>query len=366
MAQSSAMNGGDGIYSYLKNSNLQRDGLNAAKNVIKEALLESLDLKTLLLSSPNSTATTFTIADLGCSVGQNTLFAMKMLIETVEHKHHNISQENSEKNRIEFQVFFNDQTANDFNTLFASLPPQHERKYFAAGVPGSFYGRLFPSSSIHIAYCSSSLHWLSELPVDLVDINSPAYNSGRIHYTGASDAVVGAYADQFEKDMQVFLTARAEEIVGGGMVVILMPGVPDGGVTHDVGIALTFLGSILMDMVEEGILIQDRVDSLNIPHVYPSVKQMKSLVELNGSFEIVKMELRNARSDMEAPIDIESAVMHLRAFTEETIVNQLGIEIVDELFKRAVKQKNKFYQMLHASGIEIGAQFFSVLKRKFD
>ncbi|KAL7137578.1 hypothetical protein ABFS83_10G102100 [Erythranthe nasuta] len=359
MAQSSAMNGGDGTYSYLKNSNLQRDGLNAAKNVIKEALLESLDLKTLLSSSPNSTATTFAIADLGCSVGQNTLFAMQTLIETIEHKH-------TEKNKIEFQVFFNDQTANDFNTLFASLPVQHERKYFAAGVPGSFYGRLFPSSSIHIAYCSSSLHWLSKLPVDLVDINSPAYNSGRIHYTGASDAVVEAYAGQYEKDMQAFLTARAEEIVGGGMVVILMPGVPDGGLTHDVGIALTFLGSILMDMVNEGILIQDRVDSLNIPHVYPSVKQMKRLVEQNGCFEIVKMELRNARSNMEAPIDIESAVMHLRAFTEETIVHQLGIEIVDELFKRAVKQKNKFYQMLHASGIEIGAQFFAVLKRKFD
>ncbi|KAI3443709.1 hypothetical protein Pfo_000374 [Paulownia fortunei] len=355
MAQASPMNGGDGTYSYAKNSSLQRDGLNAAKDVIKEALIESFDVKTLLSGS-----STFTIADLGCSVGPNTFMAMQTIVETVQHKYH--SQGLDSHKKLEFQVFFNDQTTNDFNTLFASLPDQS--KYFAAGVPGSFYGRLFPSSSIHIAYSSSSLHWLSRVPEELHDKNSSAWNTGKIHYTGAPDAVKRAYANQFNMDMEMFLRARAQEIAPGGMIVILMPGVPDGVLTHDVGIAITFLGSILMEMVKEGLLDQDQVDSFNIPHVYPSVKEMTRLVEKNGSFIIVKMELRNSRPSTEAPIDIESAIMHLRAFTEGTVANHLGSEIVDQLFTRAFQQKTKFSHMLYSSGIEIGAQLFSVLKRK--
>ncbi|KAK6158989.1 hypothetical protein DH2020_006303 [Rehmannia glutinosa] len=317
MAQAiSPMKGGDDTYSYVKNSSLQRDGLNAAKDMMKEALIQNLDIKKLLSGS-----TTFTI------------------------------------------VFFNDLTANDFNTLFASLPDER-KKYFAAGVPGSFFTRLFPCSSIHIAYSSSSLHWLSKLPVELQDKNSPAWNPGRIHYTGAPEAVVRAYANQFEEDMVMFLNARSQEIVGGGMIVILMPGVPDGVLTHDVGIALTFLGSILMDMVQEGLLKQDQVDLFNFPHVYPSVKQMTRLVEKNGCFEIIKMEQRNARTNTEAPIDIESAIMHLRAFTQESVANHMGTQIVDQLFTKALQQKSRFSYMLYSSGIEIGVQLFSLLKRK--
>ncbi|GFP95945.1 probable S-adenosylmethionine-dependent methyltransferase at5g38780 [Phtheirospermum japonicum] len=351
MAQISPMNGGDDTFSYVKNSTLQRDGLIAAKDAIKEALTRNLDINALLLST-----TTFTIADLGCSVGPNTFFAAQVIIETVEHT---LSQYSPKK--LEFQVCFNDLTTNDFNTLFASLPDH--RTYLAAGVPGSFYGRLFPSSSIHVAYTSSSLHWLSRLPVELEDKKSPAWNPGRIHYTGgAPEAVVRAYTNQFEEDMAAFLRARSQEMAAGGMVVILMPGVPDGVLTHDVGIAITFLGSILMDMVKEGLLNQDQIDSFNFPHVYPCVEQMTRLVQKNGCFDIVKMELRNARPNPQALIDIEGAIMHVRAFTEGTIANHLGTQIVDQLFIRAFKQKTKFTHMLHSSAIQIGSQLFAVLK----
>ncbi|KAH6817144.1 hypothetical protein C2S51_000747 [Perilla frutescens var. frutescens] len=353
MAQSSPMIGGNGEYSYKNNSTLQRDGFTAAENVIKEAVVKNLDTEALVSSS-----TTFAIADLGCSVGPNTFDAMQTIIETVE-------QSLPEHSRsLEFQVLFNDQTANDFNTLFASLP--QPRSYFAAAVPGSFYGRLFPSSSIHVVFSSSSLHWLSRVPPELQAKDSPAWNPGKIHYTGgaASDAVVKAYADQFEEDMEVFLKARGEEIVGGGLIIMIMPGVPDGVITHDVGIAITFLGCILMDMVAEGVLSQEKVDAFNVPHVYPSMKQMKRAVEKNGCFEIVKMEIRNARSNLESPINIDIALMHLRALAQGTLVNHFGNLIVDQLFERALHHKTKFSHMLFSAGIEISAQLFAVLKRK--
>ncbi|KAL8492046.1 hypothetical protein ACS0TY_023602 [Phlomoides rotata] len=246
MAQSSPMNGGDGIYSYNKNSSLQRNGLNAAIELMKEALMENIDVKNLVGDS-----NTITIADLGCSVGPNTFFAMQTIIDILQHKYHHDSK------TLEFQVLFNDSVFNDFNTLFASLPDQ--RNYFAAGVPGSFYGRLFPSSSVHVVFTSSSLHWLSRAPEELSIKHSAAWNGGRIHYTGAPEKVVKAYVDQYEEDMGVFLGARGEEIVGGGVIVILMPGVPHGLLTHDIGIALTFLESLLIDLVKEVIIFHFQI-----------------------------------------------------------------------------------------------------------
>lgn len=215
---------------------MQRDTLIAVQGSIREALMASLNVQKLLENRQPLIA----IADLGCSVGPNTFFAMQTILQTVVDKYHS---------HVEFQVFFNDQTTNDFNTLFASLPDP--AAYFVAGVPGSFHARLFPSSSIHVAYSASSLHWLSRLPEEVLDQRSPAWNPGRIHYTGAPETVVTAFAKQHDKDMDAFLTARGEEIVPGGVIVILMPGVPAGVVAHEVGIALTFLGHILMDMVKE-------------------------------------------------------------------------------------------------------------------
>ncbi|XP_073146408.1 loganic acid O-methyltransferase-like [Henckelia pumila] len=353
MAEAAPMNGGKGKYSYANNSNIQREGFNSAKNLIKDVIIQNLDVKAIIISSISNT---FTIADLGCSVGPNTFFSMQNIIESIEQKY------GQTEGGLEFQVFFNDQVANDFNTLFASLPV--DRRYYATGVPGSFHGRLFPASSICLAYSSSSIHWLSKVPRDLVDKNSPAWNKGKIHYTGAKDEVVGAYAAQFEEDMDMFLNARGEEILKGGMIVIIMPGVPDGIVEHDVGIAFSFLESILLDMVKEGLIEEDEVDSFNIPHVYPSIKQMSRIVEKNGRFNIVKTALRNARPDPKVPIDNEVAVMHLRALAEGTFANHFKSDTVVEVFTRAIQQKSKLGHLLDSSGIEVGAQLFAVLMRK--
>jgi indole-3-acetate O-methyltransferase len=80
-------------------------------------------------------------------------------------------------NPPEFSAFFSDLPSNDFNTLFQLLPPlanygvsmeeclaaNNHRSYFAAGVPGSFYRRLFPARSVDFFHSAFSLHWLSQV-----------------------------------------------------------------------------------------------------------------------------------------------------------------------------------------------------------
>ncbi|XP_059649242.1 loganic acid O-methyltransferase-like isoform X2 [Cornus florida] len=334
MTESYPMKGGDGTYSYTKNSTYQQESANYAQEMIDEAIAKKLDIKSLI-----SNSSTLCIADLGCSVGPNTFIAMQNVLEAMEKKC--LSQSNASK-APKFQVFFNDHAANDFNALFASLP--HDRQYFAAGVPGSFHGRLFPESSLHFVYSSTALQWLSKLPEELLDKNSRAWNKGRIYYTSASEEVANAYAAQFTKDMKNFLNARAKEIVAGGMMVVLMPGLSDDihYSQRSAGLLFDFIGSILMDMVNE---------------------EISRLVEENGCFIIERMQMMDPRSKMNSPFDAHTFIMHLRAGMEGVFTKHFGSEIVGEVFERISKKSAEFSYLLDKIYNERNRVFF-VLKHK--
>lgn len=102
-------------------------------------------------------------------------------------------------------------------------------------------------------HSSYALQWLSKVPESVLDRDSPAWNKGRVHYTNAGEEVGEAYAVQFGKDMSVFLNARAIEMVKGGLMVLVMPGIRDGEMHSQFksGFMFHLLGSCLMDMVTE-------------------------------------------------------------------------------------------------------------------
>ncbi|XVF82078.1 hypothetical protein PTKIN_Ptkin16aG0015000 [Pterospermum kingtungense] len=215
-SNSYAMSSGDGPNSYAQNSLFQREIIEAAKVIIDEEITNKLDIQKLSLA----TSEPFQIADLGCSCGPNTILATRNIVEAVELKFQTQGLISPE-----FQVFFNDQVSNDFNSLFASLPAGI--KYYAAGVPGSFHDRLFPKASLHFVFSSCTLNWLSNVPKGVLDRTGPAWNKGRIHYTGAPKEVFEAYSDQFAMDMDSFLQARVKELAPGGLMALVIPAVPD-------------------------------------------------------------------------------------------------------------------------------------------
>lgn len=222
---------------------LQRIAANFEHEKINEEIAEKFDIEDLALTK------TIRIADLGCSTGPNTFINMHTIVEAIKQKHETLCPTSS--TRPEFQLFLNDLVTNDFNTLFKSLPI--DREYFVAVVPGSFHGRIFPESSLHFVFMSHSLHWLSKLPAALEDENSPAWNKGRVHYANAPDEVVKAYKSQFGEEVEKFLDARAKELVGGAMLVIIMSGIPvDLPFSSTAnGVMFEFMASILMEMVQE-------------------------------------------------------------------------------------------------------------------
>ncbi|XP_068637385.1 loganic acid O-methyltransferase-like [Aristolochia californica] len=352
--ESQPMNGGEGPNSYAQNSSYQRAGVSAATVFLQDGIAKEFEI-----GQYPCARNSIVIADLGCSIGPNTFLAVQAIIEAVKLKY---------KSSIglffddmpEFLVFFNDQVANDFNTLFRSLPS--EGRYFAAGMPGSFYHRLFPKASLHFVHSSYANQWLSQVPKEVRDENSLAWNKGRIFYTGAPTEVGTAYAAQYAKDLESFLQARAQEVVVGGLMALLFPCCQNGNSSNESPLAKVFslLGSTLMDMAKTGDIEKGKVDSFNLPIYIPSITEFKTLVRSNGYFSVVRMETLPPIS-MPANDGIARAVsMSTRAAMEGIISHHFGCQVIDDLFERYQKKIVSHLQNPHG----VGAELFVLLKRK--
>ncbi|GER35612.1 S-adenosyl-L-methionine-dependentmethyltransferases superfamily protein [Striga asiatica] len=338
------MMGGDGPHSYAQNSDYQRQLVMTSEGLIREVITEHMD---------TSSFHTIRIADLGSSVGPNAFLAAQNIISAIKAK-----CESTKKRVPEFHVFFNDLPSNDFNTLFRNLP--RDRGYFACGSPGTFHRRLLPRKTVHLAHCSTALHWLSRVPDGVGE-------KGSVHYSGAGNEVKRAYREQYEVDMRAFLNSRAEELVPGGIMLLLVLGFPDGEVLSESGIGVAFqiLGSCLRHMVKMGKLSEDKVDSFNLPFYYPSLSELKTLIEANGLFHIERMT--NLGGAMRCKPDPKALTWHLRVVIGGLIEKHFGISgsgiVMDELFRL-------YFQKLLRSPILVDEKYyketnyFLFLKRK--
>ncbi|XP_061371832.1 loganic acid O-methyltransferase-like [Gastrolobium bilobum] len=345
-------NGGRGTYSYSKNSYFQKLSSSVEKSKIEEEIHKNLDVKKLA-----SASNMIRVADLGCATGPNSFTTAQDVLEVIKKKYQSQCQNAA---MPEFHVFFNDLPSNDFNTLFSSLP--QDKQYFSAGVPGSFYDRLFPKSSIHFAYAIYALHFLSKSPEKLQDMNK-----GRIHYTSASKEVIDAYANQFSEGVGNFLDARATELVPGGMLVIVMQGVPNGMPHSDTvnGMLYDCIGSVLMEISKEGLFDESQVDYFNLPYYAPSPEEMTKVIEANGQFSIERMELTDPSPWLKGTCShiIPEFIIHIRAAMEGIFTRQFGNEVTNEMFQRLIKLLSDKSELLDTKYRD-KTQFFVVLKRK--
>ncbi|KAJ8770047.1 hypothetical protein K2173_010035 [Erythroxylum novogranatense] len=327
MSRSCAMFGGEGRSSYAMNSSPQRGFLEAAQEIMKMSIVENLETEKL-------SSATYRIADFGCSCGHNAILAIQTILEAVQHK---IQLEGCEL--PEFQVFFNDLVGNDFNTFFALLPPQ--RQYYASGVPGTFHGRLFPEKSLNFAYSSCALNWLSKVPELVTDKASPAWNNGKIYHLGA----------------------HKEELVEGGLMAIIMPGLPDAVPLSQTDTALLFqlLESCIIGVAKQGLASMEKVDTFNLPVHFPSTGELEKVVKRQGKYSIETLEVLPNPNEL-TKASLQQAPSNLRAVFDRIISSHFGNEFSKKLFDEYSKRiaDPSFLSISHLCQLSV---FLLVLKR---
>lgn len=244
----------------------------------------------------------------------------------------------------------NDLHGNDFNAIFTSLPNFLEDLRtqiggdfglcFFNGVPGSFYARLFPSNTLHFFHSSSSLHWLSRVPMGIEN------NKGNIYIGSTSPkSVVEAYYKQFQKDFSMFLKCRGEELVMGGRMVLTLVGrISEDPSKSGAHYILELLALTLNTMVAEGIVEEKMADSFNIPSYMPSPREVEAEVVNEGSFILnllevsrINLNINKTESCPMANTDGYDFAKCVQSVAEPLLIHHFGEAIVEELFCRYKK-----------------------------
>ena len=221
---------GDGAYN--RHARLQAGGIALALPFLEQAA------RNITLDGGNQPVV---IVDYGSSQGKNSLAPMRTAIAALRAR---LAPDRP------ISVVHVDQVANDFNTLFDVLHRDPDRyaledpNIFPSAIGRSFYGSVLPPDSVHLGWSSYAVVWLSRVP---------ALIPGHIVGFRGSAEVRAAFERQAAEDWESFLSLRARELRPGGRLVVVLPGLNDGGLT---GFESLFdeANAALAEMVDEGVI----------------------------------------------------------------------------------------------------------------
>uniref|UniRef100_A0A0D9VKB0 Jasmonate O-methyltransferase n=1 Tax=Leersia perrieri TaxID=77586 RepID=A0A0D9VKB0_9ORYZ len=336
------MSRGDGETSYAANSRLQEKAILRTRPLLQNAVGEVLQA-----SLSHSGHGKMVVADLGCSSGPNTLLVVSQVLGAVANCNC------GEQPTTGVQFFLNDLPGNDFNLVFQSLelfrkitekefgealPP-----YYIAGLPGSFYTRLFPDRSVSLFHSSYCLMWRSKIPDEIA--KGVVLNVGNMYiWETTPSSVVKLYQKQFKEDFSLFLKLRYDELVSGGQMVLTFLGRKNKGVLRgEVSYMWGLLAQALQSLVQEGRVEEEKLNTFNLPFYSPSMDEVKAVVRQSELFDISHIQLFESNWDPQDDMDDDDVTLDsvrsginvarcIRAVLEPLIARHFGRCIVDDLF----------------------------------
>ncbi|KAG2653571.1 anthranilate O-methyltransferase 3-like [Panicum virgatum] len=350
------MSRGDGETSYASNSRLQEKSILKTRPVLHEAVAAAR------ASASLSSAAAMVVADLGCSSGPNTLLVVSEVLGAVATGGRREAEElrlvtggqQPQPPAQHVQFFLNDLPGNDFNLVFQSLelfkklaardkrdslPP-----YYVAGLPGSFYTRLFPDRSVHLFHSSYSLMWRSKVPEELA--RGTVLNEGDIYiWESTPPPVVKLYRKQFQEDFSLFLKLRHKELASNGQMVLAFLGRKNQDVLRgEVSYMWGLLAQALQSLVKEGLVEKEKLDSFNLPFYAPSVDEVRDVIRQSEAFDINHIHLFESNWDPQDDLDDGDLVLDsaqsganvaqcIRAVIEPLVAHHFGEHILDDLFE---------------------------------
>ncbi|XP_010548821.1 PREDICTED: salicylate/benzoate carboxyl methyltransferase-like [Tarenaya hassleriana] len=185
-----------------------------------------------------------------------------------------------------------------------------------------------------------------------------------VFITGSSSQTVyEAYLNQFRKDFSLFLRLRSEEMTSDGRMVLTLIGRnARDPLYRDCCHFWTLLSKSLLDLVHEGIVRDEEVDSFNMPFYDPDEGEVKEIIRNEGSFEIDALETHEF--DLGQSLDERDYMLGrdksgereancIRAVTGPMLVAHFGQDIIDALFEKYAHHVSRHSDCLHKSTVTL-------------
>ncbi|CAK9152354.1 unnamed protein product [Ilex paraguariensis] len=160
-------------------------------------------------------------------------------------------------------------------------------------------------------------------------------------------SVLKAYYEQFQRDFSLFLKCRSKELVTGGRMVLTFLGrKSEDPSSEECCYIWELLAITLNDMVSEGLIEEEKLDSFNIPQYTPSPTEVKSEVEMEGSFGIDRLKVSEVNwnaydNELFASDSYKNGAYNvtkcMRDVAEPLLLNHFGATIINEVFCRYKK-----------------------------
>lgn len=258
------------------------------------------------------------VADYGCSEGRNSMATVTTALSLL-----------AGRGASDFSVVHNDLPTNDWNTLSRNLssPNSYLAKYPKARAlfaPRGFFEQVTQPATITLGTSGSAAHWLSRQPPGL-DVPRSLYRSD------APPSELAKILNQAAVDWQAFLSARAEELQPGGVLLVQMLG--SDGAADPVRVSaaglLRLMNECALQLVDAGEVPQEVYARYCFPVVPRTVEEATAPVMgvLADRLELLHCGLTEVASPYQSALDktgdiaafAKSYTAFTRAFSESSL-----------------------------------------------
>ncbi|KAK9825756.1 hypothetical protein WJX74_004712 [Apatococcus lobatus] len=235
-----------------------------------------------ILSSPASRRGPFSVADIGCSVGNNSLPELAAVVRCLD--------EQGARDR-EVSITHVDQLSNNWQHLFEALASasggypkvrslNQGGPVFSYGLARDMYLQCFPTSSLHLVYSGITFHWGSSA-VNVIDHVVAQYSADE-HVRRAAEA-------QGHADLLQWLQMRAKELKSGGHLIATAIGTSDEASYQSVRQIFDISYKCWSQLHSDGLITQMEYARACFPlYLFDLADALKLIQqELAGTFEVV-------------------------------------------------------------------------------
>ncbi len=322
------------------------DANSQVQRLTSEALLPWMEEAIDGLPKPAPDQRSWNFLDIGTSEGANSIYTMNHLIEILRRK-----------SDLPVWALFDDLPTNDFNQMFLNLFPTSNSALsgsdvYSAAIGGSAFGRLVPPETLHLATTYNAIGFFESKPSAPLPhfvipmIPNPDAPRKGVHVS-ASELI--PFQKQSYQDLCQFYTARAQELVPGGKLLIQVYGKTESQCTgHGI---MDVLSDAFLDFVEADMLPRSFYENFVFPAYYRDLDELTAPLrnepELSTSYRIEHTQVYDTRAHFDnefartgdRKIWAQSYTSFLRAFTEPVLADSLPDalvkdQIVDKIYQR--------------------------------